>query len=46
MEFLGLDGGELDGDVRKGVEGGWLSLFLRGPDAFAGLGDVYFEGIY
>ena len=46
VEFLGLDGGELAGDVRKGVEKDSLRLFLRGPNAFARLDEVSFEGIY
>ena len=29
MEFCGIDGGELASDVRKGVEGDRLRLFLR-----------------
>ena len=45
MEFLGLDGGELAGDVRKGVKGDRLRLFLRRTDAFARLGEVSFEGL-
>ena len=44
MELLGLDGGELSGDVRKGFEGDRLKLFLRGPNAFARLVEVSFEG--
>ena len=34
MEFLGPDGRELAGDVRKEVEGDRQSLFLHGTDAF------------
>ena len=45
VEFLELDSGELAGDVRKGVEGDMLRIFLRGPDAFARLGEVSFEGL-
>ena len=45
MEFLGLDGVELAGDVWKGVEGDRLRLFLRGPNAFVRLGEVSFEGL-
>ena len=45
MEFLELDSGELAGDVRKGVKDDRLILFLRGPDAFARLGEVSFEGL-
>ena len=44
MEFRGIDGGELAGDVRKGVEVDRLILFLSGLDAFARLGEVSFEG--
>ena len=43
MEFLGPDGGELDGDVRKGVEVDWLRIFLCGPNAFSRLGEVFFD---
>ena len=43
VEFHGIDGGELAGDVRKGVEGDRLRLFLRGTDAFSRLGEVSFE---
>ena len=46
MEFFGLDSRDLDGDVWKGVEGDWLRLFIRGPDAFVRLVDVSFEGSY
>ena len=46
MEFLGLDGRELAGDVWKGVEGDWRRFFLCGPDAFARLGNVYFKGLH
>ena len=46
MEFLGLDGRDLAGDVSKGVEGDRLIFFLRGPDAFLRMGDVSFEGLY
>ena len=45
MEFCGHDDGELAGDVRKGVDGYRLRIFLRGPDAFARLGEVSFEGL-
>ena len=45
VDFRGLDYGELAGDVRKGVEGDRLRLFLRGPYAFARLGEVSFEGL-
>ena len=38
--------GEFDGNVRKGVEGNFLSLFLRGTDAFARLGEVSFEVLH
>ena len=43
VEFRVLDGKELAGDVRKGVEGDRLRLFLRGTDAFSRLGEVSFE---
>ena len=43
MEFLGLDGRDLADDDRKGVEGDWMILFLRGTDAFARLGEVSIE---
>ena len=46
VEFLGLDGRELAGDVRKDVEGDRLRIFLCGTYAFARLGEVYFEGIH
>ena len=46
MEFCVLDGRELAGGVRKGVEGDRLRLFLCGPDAFTRLGEVSFEGLY
>ena len=45
VEFRGIDGRELAGDVRKGVEGDMMRIFLRGPDAFARLGEVSFEGL-
>ena len=45
VEFRVIDGGKLAGDVRKGVEGDRLRLFLRGTDAFSRLGEVSFEGI-
>ena len=45
VEFRGLEGGELAGDIRKGVEGDRLRLFLRGLDAFSKMGEVYFEGL-
>ena len=45
MEFFGLDGGELAGDVRKGFEGDRLRIFLRRPNAFERLGEASFEGI-
>ena len=44
VEFLVLDSGELAGDVRKGVEGDWLIIFLRGTNGFTRLGEVSFEG--
>ena len=43
MEFLGIDGGELTGDVRKEVKGDRLRIFLLVPDAFSRLGEVSFE---
>ena len=46
VELLGLDGRELAGDVRKGVEGDWLRLFLCGTGAFAILGEVSSEGLH
>ena len=46
VDFFGLDSGELAGDVWKGVEGDRLRLFICGPDAFAILGEVSFEGIH
>ena len=46
VEFCGLDGGELAGDVRKVVEGDRLRLFLHGPESFARLGEVSFEGLH
>ena len=45
VEFCGLEGGGLAGDVRKGVEVDRLRIFLRVPDAFARLGEVSFEGL-
>ena len=45
VEFRELEVGELAGDVRKGVEGYRMILFLHGPYAFARLVDVSFEGI-
>ena len=41
----GLYGGELAGNVQKEVEGDWLRLCFYGPDAFARLGEVSFEGL-
>ena len=46
VEFLGLDGGELAGDVRKGVDRDKLILFFRGLDTFARLGGLSFEGLF
>ena len=40
-----MDRREFDGNVRKGFDGDWMSLFIRGPDSFARLGEVSFEGL-
>ena len=45
VEFCGLEGGGLAGDVRKGVEVDNLRLFLSGMDAFVRLSGVSFEGL-
>ena len=46
VEFLGLDGRELAGDVRNGVKGDWMRMFLRRPDTFMIMCEVYFEGLH
>ena len=45
MEFRGLGGRDLTGDIRKGVEEDRLIIFLRGLDTFVRLGEVSFDGI-
>ena len=48
MEFLGLDSGDWNGDVRKRVYGDWLQwrLPLCGSETLAGLREVSFEGLF